>query len=181
MITLLIMMAPMQRILVLGNAGAGKSHLATALGDRLGLDVIHLDRLFWKPGWVARARHEFIQIQCRALPQDGRWIADGSYVNTLDVRLPRADTVIVLDLPTVSCLWRVLARTINPTTRPDLATGCEERLFRSGYGRFLRYVATFRSKMLSRVLARIDEIDHSARIVVLRRQAEIAQFIRDAA
>jgi adenylate kinase family enzyme len=170
----------MERILVLGNAGAGKSHLAAALGERLGLDVVHLDRLFWRPGWVERGREEFIELQRRALPRDGRWIADGNYVNTLDVRLPLADTVIVLDMPTVTCLRRVVARTIATTTRPDMAPGCEERLLRPGYGRFLRYVARYRSKLLPRVLARIGEIDHRARVVVLRRDAEVGRFISGA-
>ncbi len=37
---------------MLGNCGSGKSTLARQLGAGLGLDVVHLDALYWRPGWV---------------------------------------------------------------------------------------------------------------------------------
>lgn len=168
----------MQRVLVLGNGGAGKSYLAVALGARLGLDVVHLDRLFWRPGWTKSATEAFVDAQRHALPSDGRWIADGTYLNTLEVRLPHADTVVVLDVPTVVCLRRVVARTLAPAARPDMAPGCPERLLSTDYVRFLRYVATYRQRVLPRALAKLSEIEHAARVVTLRRPDEIARFIR---
>lgn len=162
---------------MLGNAGAGKTHLATALGRRLGLDVVHLDRLFWRPGWAQSSRDEFVDATRRALSSDGRWVADGNYADTFDVRVPMADLIVVLDMATALCLWPVLARSITTTTRPDMAPGCEERILRRDYAGFLRYVATYRSKRLPRLLARIAAIDHAARVVTLRRRAEVATLI----
>lgn len=49
----------MQRIVILGNAGSGKSTLARTLGSRLGLSVVHLDKLFWQPGWVEPDAEQF--------------------------------------------------------------------------------------------------------------------------
>ena len=42
----------MRRALVIGSGGAGKSTLARELGARAGLPVVHLDRLYWRPGWT---------------------------------------------------------------------------------------------------------------------------------
>ena len=55
----------MERILVIGCPGAGKSTLSRQLGEKLGLPVIHLDRLFWKPGWVESTREEIGRASCR--------------------------------------------------------------------------------------------------------------------
>ena len=48
----------MRRIAIIGAGGAGKSTLARQLGEVLGIEVIHLDALFWKPGWVDTPRDE---------------------------------------------------------------------------------------------------------------------------
>jgi len=81
-----------------GLAGSGKSTFALALADKTGLPVIHLDLQFWKPGWVAPSETEWRATQRVVLAGDA-WIADGNYHETLDLRVERADTVVVLDMP----------------------------------------------------------------------------------
>ena len=41
----------MERILIIGCSGSGKSRLARQLGQKLGLPVVHLDQLWWKENW----------------------------------------------------------------------------------------------------------------------------------
>ena len=48
----------MQKVLVIGSGGAGKSTFARHLGTLLNIDVIHLDALYWHPGWVETPRAE---------------------------------------------------------------------------------------------------------------------------
>lgn len=52
----------MQRIMILGQPGAGKSWLARELGARTGLPVIHMDCIHWQPGWVERPLAEKLQL-----------------------------------------------------------------------------------------------------------------------
>jgi adenylate kinase family enzyme len=109
-----------ERIAILGCIGAGKSALGRELGDRLGLPVIHLDKLWWTDGnYVITGRataqeHALAPAAFRDLQDNvtkqARWIIDGD-TSSLDVRLRRADTVILLDLPRWICAWRVLRRT----------------------------------------------------------------------
>lgn len=40
----------MQRVLVIGPCGAGKSTLGVELGQKVGLPVFHMDQLDWQPG-----------------------------------------------------------------------------------------------------------------------------------
>jgi adenylate kinase family enzyme len=114
--------APARRIVVTGLAGSGKSTFAVALAARTGRPVINLDLEFWKPGWVAPSEVEWREVQRRALA-GGDWIAEGNYADTLDLRLARADTLIVLDTPWWRCAARALRRGfVMPDALPE---GCE--------------------------------------------------------
>jgi adenylate kinase family enzyme len=117
----------MQRVLVIGSGGAGKSTLARALGDRLGLEVIYLDVYFWKPGWVETPADEWQGVVERLLARSS-WVMDGNYGGTMAVRFEAADTIIFLDISRWVCLWRVLVRMLRyrGRTRPDLPEGCPE-------------------------------------------------------
>lgn len=89
----------MQRIVILGNAGSGKSTLARTLGQRLNLPVVHLDTLFWEPGWVEPDADQFRTRVHEAINADS-WVCEGNYARrTFDLRLPRTDLIIWLDTP----------------------------------------------------------------------------------
>lgn len=110
-----------RRVIVTGMAGSGKSTFALALAAKTGLPVIHLDLHFWRPGWVAPSESEWREKQRGVLSGDA-WIADGNYQETLAVRLERADTVVVLDMPWWLCAGRALLRGFR---MPDeLPEGC---------------------------------------------------------
>ena len=118
----------MQRILIIGPCGAGKSTLAATLGARLGLPVFHMDKLNWQPGWVESSKDE-INARLDAIVKTDRWLIDGNYGGTLPVRLARADTVIYLDYPISLCTARLFRRLwiYRGRTRPDMTEGCPER------------------------------------------------------
>lgn len=70
-------------------AGAGKSTFSRALSAKTGFPLIHLDVYFWKPGWVEPSEKEWRETQ-RSLLAGDRWIVDGNYPATLDLRLERS-------------------------------------------------------------------------------------------
>lgn len=127
----------MQRVLIIGPCGSGKSTLSRIVGDQLGLPVYHMDQLGWLPGWIETEK-EMLRERIEAVVATDRWVIEGNYGSTLHMRLPRADTVIYLDFPIRLCLWRLLRRTLNHRghTRPDMTEGCPERFDFA----FFRYV-----------------------------------------
>ena len=139
----------MNRIVVIGSPGSGKSVLARHLGQRTRLPVFHLDSLFWRPGWVETPAEEWKARQADLVAGD-RWIIDGNYTETLDIRLPAADTIVFLDFPRRTCVRGILVRELTPTgrRRPDLAEGCPPKYDRE----FFRFVWSFRAAERPRVL-----------------------------
>jgi adenylate kinase family enzyme len=137
----------MQRILVLGPCGAGKSTLATRLGEMLGLPVIHLDKEYWRAGWVEPDPAEFA-AHAEKLIARPRWIMDGNYGGTLARRLECADLVVNLDYRRSVFFPRLVWRTLANwgRTRPDMAEGCVEK-----YDAFFwRYAWRYRIDVLPR-------------------------------
>ena len=131
----------MQRVLVIGPCGAGKSTAAVELGGVLGLPVHHLDQLHWREGWVESSRDELLEALAPIIAGE-RWLVDGNYGGTMAARLARADTVVYLDYPTWLCLWRAFGRVrrFRGRSRPDMAPGCPERFDPA----FFLYILTFR-------------------------------------
>jgi adenylate kinase family enzyme len=102
----------MQRVVIMGRGGAGKSRLAQELSLVLGLPVIELDGIFWQPDLRPTPEPEWMEIQ-RTLVARERWIIDGDlgpYDTGLELRLRAADTIVVLDFPLWRCVWRALRR-----------------------------------------------------------------------
>lgn len=143
----------MRRVLVLGCPGAGKSTLARSLGEALSLPVVHLDKLWWKSGWINRTEGEFDALLDAVLLGE-EWVIDGNYLRTLPRRLERCDAVVLLDYPRRVCLFRALRRilTWRGRTRPDMAADCPERLD----GEFVRWIWEFHRTQRPQVLELLD-------------------------
>ena len=118
----------MERILIIGCGGAGKSTLARQLGEKTGLPVVHLDQIFWSPGnWQHLPKEEFDRQILTEL-EKSRWILDGNYNRTMPMRLAKCDTVIYLDFNRFTCIRGWLKRVITNWGhhRIDMAPGCKE-------------------------------------------------------
>ncbi|MEO6760477.1 MAG: AAA family ATPase [Saprospiraceae bacterium] len=124
--------AKMQRILILGSGGSGKTTFSRKLAAKTGLPLYHLDNLYWQPGWAALPKAEW-QALVRTLTARDEWIMDGNYSSTVDLRVPRADAIFLLLLPPWRCLLNVLKRRVKyafagTSARPEMPEGCPEKV-----------------------------------------------------
>jgi len=160
------------RVVVLGNGGSGKSQLSRELSRLTGLPVVHLDPLFWRPGWQAGPRDEFRRDLAAGVARD-RWIIDGNFVNAGDTRFERADTAIFLDLSRRICITRALRRFVRERRqpRPDLPEGCQEALDRD----FLKWMWNFDRDDRPQILERVRQSD--ADLIHLRSPAEVEGYL----
>ena len=166
----------MERVVILGPGGAGKSELARAIASRTGLPVVHLDRLFWRPGWTPAPREEALRDLDAAVAGE-RWILDGNFLefDGRDARFERADTVIFLDLPRATCFRRVLTRLARDRrrSRPDLPEGCRE-----GFDlELLRWIWRYPHTDRPRVLDLLAGLDRRVDVRRLRSRAAVRRYL----
>ncbi|MBT2640613.1 DNA topology modulation protein [Bacillus sp. ISL-41] len=144
----------MEKIIIIGCGGAGKSTLARKLGKILNIKVYHLDALYWKPGWEMTAKDEWETLIKEVIEKDS-WIMDGNYGSTMDLRALAADTIIFLDYSSARCLYGVFKRRImyHGRTRPDINEGCPESLDWD----FIKWVAQYKRKNAPGIMAKLEE------------------------
>ena len=167
----------MNRVLILGCCGAGKSTFARELSQRTQLPLIHLDQHYFTDHWVEPDKESW-HSTVTSLSNQEQWIMDGNYGGTLDFRLQYADTVIFLNSSTLTCLYRVISRTFKyyGRARPDVAPGCRER-FDLG---FLHYVLLFNHLKRPSILRRISASNVAESTVILHNNRERADYLRSA-
>lgn len=164
----------MKKIVLIGSGGSGKSTLARQLGEKLKINVLHLDSLFWKPGWVETPREEWIDTQ-QYLVKRETWIMDGNYGGTIDIRLNAADTIIFLDIPRIICVYRAFKRMLQyrNKTRPDMGEGCAERFNYEFFKWIWEYPKTKRPK----ILERLEELSKEKEVIILKAPKEVENFL----
>lgn len=168
----------MKRIAVIGPSGAGKSTVARQLAAMLHIPVIHLDAYYWQPGWTATPSETW-QAKQEELVQAETWIIDGNYSSTLDIRLAKADIIIMLDYPRLLCLYRVLKRCLyyQGRTRPDLNEGCPERID----WKHLKWIWDYPKNGRARAMKAIERNKEGKRIVILHTATETKRFLEELA
>jgi adenylate kinase family enzyme len=172
----------MERVAILGSVGSGKSTLATELSRRTGLPVVHLDPIFWRAEWTPAPRAEAAKA-FRAAVAGERWILDGNFLSSesdgWDERFERADTVVVLDFPRRTCLWRVVKRVVRDRgkSRPDLPDGCREGLGLS----VIRWIWSYPTTDRPRVLRTLERLPNETAVHTLRSAADVWRFLEEGA
>lgn len=169
-------MHTMKRIALVGSSGSGKSTLAMDIGRILDIEVWHLDAILWKPNWILTPREEQKQIQSQLVNRD-RWIIDGNYQSTLDIRLEAADTIIFLDMPRTLCLYRVLKRRLmyHNRSRPDMQEDCKEKIDLQ----FLKWIWEFPRKKRPEMQQKLANLKMDKQIVTLKSPQEVKRFLAD--
>ncbi len=118
------MLADLSRVWVVGTSCSGKSTLAVALSEALGVPLIEMDALHWGPNWTEK--EDFSQRLDEATAQSN-WVCAGNYGKVRHLVMPRATCVVWLDLPFGLVFGRSLRRTFRRAwTGEVLFNGCRE-------------------------------------------------------
>lgn len=166
----------MQRVLVMGCCGSGKTTFARALAAKFDLPLISLDRLFWQPGWRESDPGDFSRKVTHETAQTA-WVMDGNYIRhgAGAMRRERADTVLWFDLPRHVCVAGILRRIVTSygKVRPEMAPGCPERFDPA----FLHYVWTYGKFQRPDLLEYFKGLRPDQRFVTFSTRAQASVFL----
>lgn len=166
----------MRRVAVIGPAGAGKSQLAQELGRALGIRVLHLDELYWKPGWVETPENEWEALQRRELTSES-WVVEAQYDDMIDDWRDAADTVVFLDASPLLCFWRVTRRRLGSDAGVGTPRGSQPAPAHRAVAKFIRRQWDYRRRIRGEVLADLSRRRNGQRVVVLRSEYEQRSFL----
>lgn len=160
----------MEKIIVIGCPGSGKSTFSRALYDITGIPLYHLDMMFWNADKTIVDKHVFLERLSAVLEKD-KWIIDGNYGSTMELRLKKCDTVFFLDYPLDVCLDGVKERLGSP--RSDMSwIETEED------AEFIEFIKKFNEQQRPQIMELLDKYrDKNIIIFTSREQAD--KFLRE--
>ncbi|MDH6307331.1 adenylate kinase family enzyme [Dysgonomonas sp. PFB1-18] len=161
----------MNKVIIIGNCGAGKTTFAIQIARKIGLPLIHLDKEYYQPGWKRPEKDQW-QKKVTELVSEPKWILDGNYISSLDIRLKEADTIIFLDINRWICILSVLKRIMQGNIRDDMALGCKERFDT----KFLKYVWSYNKQIRPRVYDLLNEYRETD-LIILNSRKEMREYI----
>ena len=166
----------MNRIMIIGCCGSGKSTIARELHKITGIPLYHLDQYYWKPNWTETPNEQWEEI-VTDLSNKENWIIDGNYGGTWDIRFARANTIIYMDIPTGKCLKRVIGRIwkYHGKVRPDMPPGCKERFDFD----FLHYVAIYNMLRRKKLLKKLDSFEETKKVFRIKNDRDIKTLLTE--
>lgn len=160
---------------VIGYSGSGKSTLAAKLAQQQGLTALHVDTVFWLPGWQHRDRPEMRKILEEYMNSHAEWVIDGNYSRILfERRVEEADQIILMQFSALACLLRAWKRyrRYKGRCRESMAEGCPEKMD----AEFVRWLLWEGRKRESRDLLRSVREKYPQKVVWIRNQRQLNRF-----
>ena len=161
----------MNKIVVIGCPGSGKSYFSKKLKEKLNIPLYHLDMIWNKEDKTTLTREEF-DIELKKIFDTENWIMDGNYQRTLDLRISNATTVILLDYSLDVCLNGATSRV--GIKRDDMPWK-EDKLDEN----FKQYIIKFSENNLPEIYNIIDKYKDSKEIIIFKSREEADEYLNN--
>ena len=160
----------MNKILIIGLNGAGKSTLAKILGEKLNIEVVHIDKYYFRSNWQAVSKQEWQETIDQILLKK-TWIIDGTYMSSFDKRVELADTIIYLNFNKFFCFYRILKRALNRSQPFDKIEG---NLNKIDYGLIKKIIKYPKNEILKKV----ESFKNSKKVLVFKNSKEVKNWLQ---
>ena len=161
----------MKKVIVIGCSGSGKSHFSRLLRDKTGLPLYHLDMIYWKADGSYIPKPEFVE-KLRRIMDGEKWIIDGNYCSTMEMRIQACDTVFFLDYPTELCLAGILQRKGKP--RSDMAW---QNPLEDDDEEFIEFVKGYNTQTRPKVMELLEKYSDK-RIIIFNSREDSEKYLK---
>ena len=160
----------MNKVIIIGCPGSGKSTFSKALHEKTGLPLYHLDMLYWNSDRTTVSK-ELFRERLQKVIEENQWIIDGNYGSTIEMRMIQCDTVILFDLPTEVCLQGVTERIGKERyDLPWLETELDPE--------FRQFIEDFPKDTLPYIYELIEKYKDEKRIIIFKSREESDEYLK---
>lgn len=162
------MIKNVNRIVVVGGPGTGKSTLTRNLGKDLNLPIYHLDGLCHLANWEKRDRNERDKMILEKT-NEPKWVIDGTYKATFEERVKKSDLIIFLNYSTIARLKGIFSRyfEMRGQERPEIP-GCKEKMSLQ----FLKFAINW-DKKSGNFVKDILEKNQDKKVIVFKKRKQL--------
>lgn len=160
----------MEKAIIIGCPGAGKSTFARKLKEKTGLPLFYLDMIWHKEDGTNISRDEF-DGKIKEIMKKEQWILDGNYIRTLEMRLKECDTVFLLDYPLEVCLEGASSRIGKE--RPDMPWVESEFDLE-----FRQFIVDFPKDSLPKIYELLKKYEKEKELHIFRKREDAEEYLR---
>lgn len=160
----------MEKVIIIGCLGAGKSTFARKLKEKTGLPLFYLDMIWHKADGTNISRDEF-DGKIKEIMKKEQWILDGNYIRTLEMRLKECDTVFLLDYPLELCLEGASSRIGKE--RPDMPWVESEFDLE-----FRQFIVDFPKDSLPKIYELLKKYEKEKELHIFRKREDAEEYLR---
>lgn len=166
----------MKKIIVIGCPGSGKSTMVFKMHDILkDYAVLHLDKAYHIDNNTRISSEELLKIIRDFAKNNEKWIIDGNYISSMEERITLADSVILLDIDTNTCIQNAINRSKKART-PDMAEGFDVSIIKDD---FLDFIAKFKNETLPKIMDLYQKYKDKKQFVILHNYKEVDEFLNN--
>lgn len=158
------------KIIVIGCPGSGKSTFSQKLNKVLNIPLFHLDMLYHNADGTHISKEELEEKLKKIFEENEKWIIDGNYQRTLEMRIKECDTIFLLDYPIEVCLAGAESRVGKK--RDDLPW-VEEKLD----DEFKQIITSFSDKKLPQIYELLEKYKDSKKIRIFKSREEADKYL----
>jgi len=164
------------KVVILGYSGSGKSTTARNIGRKHNIPVLHLDTVYWMENWQVRPEEECNTIVADFMAANHSWVIEGNYKALHQTeRFQQADKILFFNFNRFTCFFRALGRYLKyrGKTRPDMASGCNEKFDIE----FMKWILNDgRTKKKKKAYADMCR-KYADKVVIIRNQRQLDEFL----